>query len=147
MNGPLHQDQATVIQKLMQDVGQLVSRYSPQGGSGLLSTADSGAEVEDSIVRKVTGNVCSLDSFLTTGTIGHCLVVDLAHFSSLSQGLFAIEGQWDRRTKEFAYTVEVVYIYSFSLTPFVLFFCITRFSAHGRIDTGVDDGGQQNIRD
>ncbi|KAF8936873.1 hypothetical protein BGZ47_009288 [Haplosporangium gracile] len=59
VNGPLHQDQATVIQKLMQDVGQLVSRYSPQGGnSGLLSsTADSGAEVEDSIVRKVTGNV------------------------------------------------------------------------------------------
>ncbi|KAF9149095.1 hypothetical protein BG015_009134 [Linnemannia schmuckeri] len=59
VNGPLHQDQATVIQKLMQDVGQLVSRYSPQGSSsGLLSsTADSGAEVEDSIVRKVTGNV------------------------------------------------------------------------------------------
>lgn len=54
VNGPLHQDQATVIQKLMQDVGQLVSRYSPQGSLGLLSTADSGAEVEDSIVRKVT---------------------------------------------------------------------------------------------
>ncbi|KAG0296326.1 hypothetical protein BGZ96_009725 [Linnemannia gamsii] len=58
VNGPLHQDQATVIQKLMQDVGQLVSRYSPQGGiSGLLSTTTAGSgatDVEDSIVRKVT---------------------------------------------------------------------------------------------
>ncbi|KAG0379753.1 hypothetical protein BGX24_011865 [Mortierella sp. AD032] len=53
VNGPLHQDQATVIQKLMQDVGQLVSRYSPAGAGGLLS-ADTGADVEDSIVRKVT---------------------------------------------------------------------------------------------
>ena len=69
-----------MIQKLMQDVGQLVSRYSPQGGSGLLSTADSGAEVEDSIVRKVTGNVCSLESFLTNGTIGLCFVVVFGSF-------------------------------------------------------------------
>lgn len=36
---------------MMQDVGQLVSRYA-HGSSGLLST---GADVEDSAVRKVTG--------------------------------------------------------------------------------------------
>ncbi|KAF9119682.1 hypothetical protein BGW39_000126 [Mortierella sp. 14UC] len=54
VNGPLHQDQATVIQKLMQDVGQLVSRYSTPGGAGGLLSADSGTDVEDSVVRKVT---------------------------------------------------------------------------------------------
>lgn len=69
-----------MIQKLMQDVGQLVSRYSPQGGSGLLSMADSGAEVEDSIVRKVTGNVCSLKSFLTTGATGRLFCCGFGSF-------------------------------------------------------------------
>ncbi|KAF9931746.1 hypothetical protein FBU30_009670 [Linnemannia zychae] len=53
VNGSLHQDQATVIQKLMQDVGQLVSRYSTGASAGLLSN-DTSADVEDSIVRKVT---------------------------------------------------------------------------------------------
>ncbi|KAG0013785.1 hypothetical protein BGZ80_010856, partial [Entomortierella chlamydospora] len=44
VNGSVSQDQATVIQKLMQDVGQLVSRYSHGAASGLLS----GADLEDS---------------------------------------------------------------------------------------------------
>ncbi|KAF8925992.1 hypothetical protein BGZ58_000289, partial [Dissophora ornata] len=50
VNGFINQEQATVIQKLMQDVGQLVSRYSHGVSSGLLSPTD----VEDSVVRKVT---------------------------------------------------------------------------------------------
>ncbi|KAF9932922.1 Protein phosphatase PTC7 [Mortierella alpina] len=58
VNGPIQQDQATVIQKLMQDVGQLVSRYSNGTSTGLLSatsaTTAASAEVEDSLVRKVT---------------------------------------------------------------------------------------------
>ncbi|KAF9586598.1 hypothetical protein BGW38_001569, partial [Lunasporangiospora selenospora] len=48
-NGPVSQEQATLVQKLMQNVGQLVSRYSQN--SSLLS---GGTEVEDSLVRKVT---------------------------------------------------------------------------------------------
>ncbi len=48
-----------MIQKLMQDVGQLVSRYSNGTSTGLLSatsaTTAASAEVEDSLVRKVTG--------------------------------------------------------------------------------------------
>ncbi|KAG0224943.1 hypothetical protein BGX31_007804 [Mortierella sp. GBA43] len=51
VKGAINQSQATVIQKLMQDVGQLVSRYAHGGSSGLLST---GTDVEDSAVRKVT---------------------------------------------------------------------------------------------
>ncbi|KAF9574190.1 hypothetical protein EC968_007285 [Mortierella alpina] len=58
VNGPIQQDQATVIQKLMQDVGQLVSRYSNGTSIGLLSatgaTTAASADVEDSLVRKVT---------------------------------------------------------------------------------------------
>ncbi|KAF9964096.1 Protein phosphatase PTC7 [Mortierella alpina] len=58
VNGPIQQDQATVIQKLMQDVGQLVSRYSNGSSTGLLSatsaTTAASADVEDSLVRKVT---------------------------------------------------------------------------------------------
>ncbi|KAG0326343.1 hypothetical protein BGZ99_009695 [Dissophora globulifera] len=50
--GDISQEHTTVIQKLMQDVGQLVSRYSNGASSGLLSAAP--ADIEDSIVRKVT---------------------------------------------------------------------------------------------
>ncbi|KAF9107689.1 hypothetical protein BGX27_008640 [Mortierella sp. AM989] len=53
VKGSVNQDQATVIQKLMQDVGQLVSRYSHGGNSALLS-ATAGSDLEDSAVRKVT---------------------------------------------------------------------------------------------
>ncbi|KAG0203643.1 Protein phosphatase PTC7 [Mortierella sp. GBA30] len=58
VNGTIQQDQATVIQKLMQDVGQLVSRYAHGSSTGFLSTTSAttatSAEVEDSMVRKVT---------------------------------------------------------------------------------------------
>ncbi|GJJ77216.1 hypothetical protein EMPS_09575 [Entomortierella parvispora] len=64
--GPISQEQATTIQKLMQDVGQLVSRYSHHpspvtssstGSSTLLSAAAATGghhHDEDSQVRKVT---------------------------------------------------------------------------------------------
>ncbi|KAG0355767.1 hypothetical protein BGZ54_001020 [Gamsiella multidivaricata] len=51
VKGPVNQEQATVIQKLMQDVGQLVSRYTHNASSGLLSGT---GDVEDSAVRKVS---------------------------------------------------------------------------------------------
>ncbi|KAG0358679.1 hypothetical protein BG005_002014 [Podila minutissima] len=49
VKGDIHQNQATTIQKLMQDVGQLVSRYT-SGAPLALASDDS----EDSLVRKVT---------------------------------------------------------------------------------------------
>ncbi|KAG0348451.1 hypothetical protein BG004_005180 [Podila humilis] len=49
VKGDIHQNQATTIQKLMQDVGQLVSRYAHASHSN--STTD---DSEDSLVRKVT---------------------------------------------------------------------------------------------
>ncbi|KAG0036153.1 hypothetical protein BGZ82_004620 [Podila clonocystis] len=49
VKGDIHQNQATTIQKLMQDVGQLVSRYAPGAPLAL-----SGDDSEDSLVRKVT---------------------------------------------------------------------------------------------
>ncbi|KAG0247056.1 hypothetical protein BG011_002112, partial [Mortierella polycephala] len=62
VNGEINQEQATVIQKLMQDVGQLVSRYSHNTTMAGLLSATSGStavtasstDVEDSLVRKVT---------------------------------------------------------------------------------------------
>ncbi|KAI1316826.1 hypothetical protein EDD11_009404 [Mortierella claussenii] len=56
VNGSVSQDQATVIQKIMQDVGQLVSRYSHGSGSRAsdLLNASAATESEDSVVRKVT---------------------------------------------------------------------------------------------
>ncbi|KAG0076244.1 hypothetical protein BGZ93_010128 [Podila epicladia] len=49
VKGDIHQDQVTTIQKLMQDVGQLVSRYT--SGAPLALAGD---DSEDSLVRKVT---------------------------------------------------------------------------------------------
>ncbi|KAF9372566.1 hypothetical protein CPC16_002348, partial [Podila verticillata] len=49
VKGDIHQNQATTIQKLMQDVGQLVSRYALGGPMSL-----SGDDSEESLVRKVT---------------------------------------------------------------------------------------------
>ncbi|KAF9383293.1 hypothetical protein CPB97_006592 [Podila verticillata] len=49
VKGDIHQNQATTIQKLMQDVGQLVSRYAHGAPMSL-----SGDDSDDSLVRKVT---------------------------------------------------------------------------------------------
>ncbi|KAF9403145.1 hypothetical protein BGZ94_004695, partial [Podila epigama] len=54
VKGDFHQNQATIVQKLMQDVGQLVSRYA-HGSSSTLSLSGATADnTEDSLVRKVT---------------------------------------------------------------------------------------------